>query len=89
MLKFYVRYRSMSLLLLSVFDGAQTKLPRSYSVPAMWILVETLVVAPRAVLQDAASPEIVSSWPWVAMATILVLLSVIALATRRRLPFGK
>jgi hypothetical protein len=40
---------------------------------------------------DGIAPlhESASSWPWVALAAIVALLSVIALAARRHLPFGK
>jgi hypothetical protein len=33
-------------------------------------------------------PESANSWPWLALGGILLLLMVIALAARRRLPFG-
>jgi hypothetical protein len=36
----------------------------------------------------AALPEVFHSWPWLALGGILLLLTVIALAARRRLPFG-
>jgi hypothetical protein len=35
-----------------------------------------------------AIAEVFNSWPWLASAAIVLLLGVIALAARRRLPFG-
>jgi hypothetical protein len=36
----------------------------------------------------AALSEVVNSWPWIAGGAIALLLTAIALAARRRLPFG-
>lgn len=33
--------------------------------------------------------EVLNSWPWIALGAILLLITVIALAARRRLPFGR
>jgi hypothetical protein len=50
-----------------------------------------LVQAADTLTPAAASPlhDSVGAWPWVAVAAIVGLLAVIALAARRRLPFGK
>ena len=45
---------------------------------------DTLSAATATPLRETAN-----SWPWVALAAIVALLTVIALAARRHLPFGK
>jgi hypothetical protein len=40
-------------------------------------------------LRVPAAAETANSWPWMALGGIFLLLCVIALAARRRLPFGK
>jgi hypothetical protein len=44
--------------------------------------------SPAVALRAPGVPETFNSWPWLALGGILFLLTVIALAARRRLPFG-
>lgn len=37
----------------------------------------------------AATHQVMNSWPWLALGAIVLILAVIALAARRRLPFGR
>jgi len=63
---------------------------------ALWTLGTSLcAVSCLAVDSQAASipqasdlPHVLNAWPWLALGTIVLLLAVIALAARRRLPFG-
>jgi hypothetical protein len=64
---------------------------------ALWILgaslstVPCLALGPGKALSATSAPvlpAIVNSWPWMALGAIALLLAVIALAARRRLPFG-
>ena len=64
---------------------------------ALWTLGASLSTAPCLAFgtSDALSatsarvlPVAVNSWPWMALGAIVLLLTVIARAARRRLPFG-
>lgn len=54
--------------------------------------VSCLAIDAKTTASTPTSPviaQVVNSWPWLALGTIALLLGVIALAARRRLPFGR
>ncbi len=55
------------------------------SVSCLAIDASKVLPAPSVV---ATVPAVVNAWPWLALGAIVLLLTVIALAARRRLPFG-
>jgi hypothetical protein len=57
----------------------------------LWKFLQTAIetAAPLApALRTPVASEAANPWPWVALGGILLLLTVIALAARRHLPFG-
>jgi hypothetical protein len=63
---------------------------------ALWTLgtllttVSCLAIETKTAATPATTvlPHVMNSWPWLALGAIALLLAVIALAARRRLPFG-
>lgn len=54
--------------------------------------VSCLAIEAKTATTSPAVPvlaQVVNTWPWLALGAIALLLAVIALASRRRLPFGR